>query len=357
MRRWSPVTAVLVLLGALLAGCSDSGGGSGEDDFDDYDVKVDDKTGVILGVVVDASITPVVDATVRLEPGALEATTDREGRFAFDDLEPGPYFVEARKPGYIAAEQGVEVEAGVARPDIIKILLEPDPETVPFVATTKFDGFIECSFTLFLVSFAACSIAEDFNNDVFIDFVSFEPNAKWIQSEMVWDSTQALGDSMQLSYDDPSTGAQVRMNASAGTSPLLVTLNDSVIEEFELETGKEVWMRVFSTTREGTDLVEEETWNGPWRSTVYPAYNGTVPEDVQETFNSTAHQNVGGYATLNPIGEDCLKWAVLFDACMGVGGFGGVVQQEYTVYTHTFYNFKPDPEWRFTEHGDPETPE
>jgi len=354
MLRWKAACASLMMMAVLLAGCSDEGKKDPVQDaqFDDLDVKATEETGVILGVVVDASITPLAGVTVTVEPGGDQATSDGQGRFAFDGLEAGSYFVRAEKAGYIPAEQSVDVVAGVQRPEIIKVLLEPDPTTVPYVSVDQFNGFIECSFTLVLVSYAACAEAEDFNNNVFIDFVSFEPNVQWIQSEMVWVSSQQLGDSMSLSYTDPSTGVQVGMNSSAGTSPVLVTLNQTLIEQFELGTGREVWMRIFSTSAEGTDVIEEETWNEPWRSTVYPTYNSTVPPDGKDAINGTFHDVTG----TNPIREDCVGWAALFASCMRAGGVGAVLQQEYAVYTHAFYNYQPATPWRFTEASEPPAP-
>src|SRR5688572_410097 len=96
-----PGLALSVCL-VLLAGCAANSGGepgpaSTAGDFSDLDVDATETTGVLLGVVVDETIRPIAGASVVLQGGPAgdkKATTDQEGRFAFDDLEPGTYFLQ-----------------------------------------------------------------------------------------------------------------------------------------------------------------------------------------------------------------------------------------------------------------------
>jgi TonB-dependent receptor-like protein/carboxypeptidase family protein len=68
-------------------------------------------SGSLLGIVKDETGTPVAGAMVSAV-GATPtvAVTDREGRFSFETLSPGPYFVRVHLSGYIAPRaQMVEV--------------------------------------------------------------------------------------------------------------------------------------------------------------------------------------------------------------------------------------------------------
>src|SRR5688572_18477641 len=100
MHRGTTLAALLAC--ALLAGCSGGGGAKGEDgldSLDDFDdLEATDTTGVLRGVVVDASVRPLagVDVTATGPGGQLTGTTSEAGAFGFDRLEPGTYFVSAR---------------------------------------------------------------------------------------------------------------------------------------------------------------------------------------------------------------------------------------------------------------------
>lgn len=139
-----------VVVGVGLAGCA--GGGSKEDPasqtkFDDLAVEVTATTGVILGIVVDAQIRPVADAQVTLRGAGkdLSAATDVEGRFVFDNLEPGTYFLTVTSNLHKEVQTSAEVVAGVADPPITRIQVErlfsQDPYSVQIVQ----EGFFECS--------------------------------------------------------------------------------------------------------------------------------------------------------------------------------------------------------------------
>lgn len=316
MRGLPAVLLSCLLAGAVLAGCSGSDPPSADqpDDaaFDDLGLAASETTGVIRGVVVDEAIRPVPGATVSLSGGAAKDTTSNaEGLFGFADLEPGPYFVRVEKAGFVAAQASAEVVAGVSEPEILKVLLTADPSTVPYVSTYVFDGFIECSFSLVAVGFAACSSVGQLN-DRFITVYPLDRPPQWVQSEMVWQSTQAISPELDLVYSAPGEGALLDNYAEAwGVSPLLIQVNETLAAERGLGSGTDLMIRVFNQPIEGTE-------------------------------------------TGDPVGgDDCLDRPALGGCTTGLGA---TVEQGFTIITNAFYGFTPDPAWRYVDSGPYPTP-
>ena len=107
------VWTLLLLTTVTLAGCSDDPAPEVEDPtFDEFDAPVAPDRGVIRGVVVDTAIVPLAGATVTLAGLERSTTTNENGAFQFDDLEPGSYFLEVRLLGYETVQSGTSVEAG-----------------------------------------------------------------------------------------------------------------------------------------------------------------------------------------------------------------------------------------------------
>ncbi len=147
---------VLVLLALTsLSGCAENGPkDEGGDPYDDFEYEKDSETGVILGVVVDQAIVPVADATVTVEVGGnqLTKTSDQNGRFVFAGLEPGTYFVVAKKIAYEPVQSSVVVVAGVEEPPILKLQIERLFNQDPYMQTQRFAGFVGCAYSLILIS-------------------------------------------------------------------------------------------------------------------------------------------------------------------------------------------------------------
>lgn len=176
-----------------------------------------------------------------------------------------------------------------------------DEANRPYVTLLKWEGFIECGLSVI----ALCGAADDVTNDEFITHHPLDRTPEWVQSEMVWESTQALGSGFSLWHNAGNDGA---FNASRGhwtygQSPLLHISNETVIGAQDLGTrNNEQVVRVFTGGAEGT----------------------------------------------NPLGCQSIVLVIC--------GVGAAVNQEFTVFTHIFYGYQPEADWRFTDDGEPAPP-
>lgn len=141
------IAASGILLALALAGCAGSAPPA-DDAFDDVDLSVSSTTGAIRGVVVDERIIPVVGATVKLAgpaAAARQASSDDQGRFVFDALQPGSYFLMVTSPLHKETQSSAEVVAGVAEPPVVRIQLERLFGQDPYSTQIAQEGFFECS--------------------------------------------------------------------------------------------------------------------------------------------------------------------------------------------------------------------
>ena len=298
------VAVALALLAALLAGCAD--GGSSDPQASDPaafdDVVVTDTTGAIRGVVVNEAIVPIAGALISLNDGK-NATSDDEGAFVFSNLDPGTYFLTARKLGYVDVQVSVDVVAGDKQPPVTKIQLALDPKAAkPFVQAYVFEGFIQCSGTFVAVSFAACSVVdivqEGITQDNFGVVYPMDGKPTWMQTEMTWDSTQALGGEMTVQYSwdcGSENGGFLCDHGVGGASPLVLTANQTQIDE-----------------------INEGDYNG----------TGLFVRSFNQGLKET-DPDVPGYG--NAPG----------------GGLGLTVNQRFTYYSHFFYGYQPPEGWTF----------
>lgn len=191
----------LTLLSLALAGCS---GGSNAATVGDEneELPVDDTTGGILGVAVDEAIRPLANVRVTLE-GQPEVRSGEDGKFRFTGLAPGAYVVTGTKPGHATAMRPVVVEAGVADPDVLRLVLPRIPGKEPYAQTYKLDGVYECAFGAPYIT-DSCDMAvrtaydelngtmpppfpRNVQNNVNTMFLDVGPGAQTIIQEAFWD--------------------------------------------------------------------------------------------------------------------------------------------------------------------------
>lgn len=128
----------------------------------------------LLGVVVDAAVRPVPNATVLLEGKDVARTTSSDGSFSFLDLAPGAYIVSVQADPYLAQQVGVELASGAISQ--VRVVLALDESKLPYNVTFKAEGFADAS-TVFLVGGQAYSIASDQGVELCDCLFEFNPEA------------------------------------------------------------------------------------------------------------------------------------------------------------------------------------
>ncbi len=286
--RW----LVLVL---LFAGCAQP--------VDDVAVEV--VPTMIDGVVVDDAVRAVVGARIQVVGQNLSTQTDEHGAFVLD-VGPGTHTLHVSKPGYLNAT--VEAPAGQS----VSVLLPLNPDLIPYVQESMFAGFIECGTNIVGVcaipDFASSTVCSSGGpcvgnpmSDTIWAMLPVDPNPAWIQAELVWDSTQPLGDELQLilshaSEDQFSSGTHNGdLTDVQGPSPLVASIPPAQAKAAGLGESYSVVPRVFAGSASGATQC---------------------------------------------LGATCV-------------GLGVALQQEFEVFQHSFYRMSPPDGWQFTRDGLP----
>jgi Carboxypeptidase regulatory-like domain len=281
----------VALIAVALAGCSGSPSAPPPSDVpsaEELGLEATDSTGIIRGIVVDTAIRPIAGATVTLlGSDPRSAQTDETGAFGFDDLEPGTYFLKAKKLGYHEAQQSADVVAGVLEPAAVKVQLAIDASAVtPFAESYTYEGFVECTTSVLVLCGAPNLLTGDnITNDRFTWDQYLTPGASLIQSEMVWQSTQAASPEMYFEMEgldgDCNPPDSSFFGSASGPSPIMARIDNETIEENEIGQVCPIYYSIFAGGIQGTPV-------------------------------------------------------------------GATVEQRFTMYIHAFYGYLPPDDWRFS---------
>lgn len=305
----------MALLAVAWAGCAEEGTSTELEDeaFNELDAKATEDTGVIRGVVVDPSITPIEGVTLSILNDDRSTLSNENGAFVFTGLAPGSYFISAEKAGFSSVQQGVDVVAAVDNPPVIKMQLQPDASTAPHVSTMVYEAYIQCSESLLLVGYSG-GCENDFLRSYAADELGRTPD--FAQSEMIWESTQPAGDWMTLVYSAPGDGVLLHnYQDEEGPSPQVVRANRTLMEENGVIGEYPLQLRIFNSGIEGTDIGRD--------------YGDPVDGD-----DCIERPGLGGCAT----------------------GLGATIDQQISVFTHAFFNMLPEEGWQFSVDGEPARP-
>lgn len=317
--------SILIVLTIVLAGCSDSPSSTVDDDpFSDLDTEpVASDKGLIRGLVIDDAIVPVVGATITLVGQGKETTSNENGAFVFNNLDPATYFLEISRPGFATVQQSADVVAGVATPDIVKILLQRLPGTEPYFLQAQYTGWIACEYqyAFFLGSCdQGTGLFGDPDSAVYFPIDSREP--EWVQMEVTWEHTQDFGKSLTMTMG--ACGEEYCSPYGFGDNNLCQTWSPKIL-----------WCKV------GT---EESTRSG---------YGSNY------LLNETGLGSSGPAGIAIDMSADCSACTPPETPICGAScGVGLILEQTFDAYLHVFYNWEPpNKEWFFLVDGaHPEPP-
>lgn len=272
------VAVAVALVGLLLAGCSDPPAAANEPMAEPLafeDLEVTETKGLIRGIVISETITPIAGAKVdlRLADGGQTAMSDEQGAFVFNDLEPGDYFLTVSKAGYHEVQASATVVAGVEEPPIVKVQLVIDVVNQPYTELLQWSGFLQCGAAIpFVGSLNPCAFTGSDNVHAFPFGANRTPDHG--QAEAVWTGTQPLGNYLSFGFYDPDSLASNWKSVNTA-SPAVVNATQEEIVEALGEDAEQLIVRLFpGTGPDGTNptVVVEQRYD------VYVTYfYGFVP--------------------------------------------------------------------------------
>jgi hypothetical protein len=257
--------AMATVVAVLFSGCAaqSSDGAPAEEPLAFEDLDVSATKGLIRGVVISETITPIEGATVELRLGtATQKVSDAQGAFVFTELEPGDYFLTVSKAGYFPVQSSATVVAGVADPPIVKVQLVFDAANQPFTEMLQWTGFFACGAGSNLgnppppapsgVGVNPCAVDAIACDEAGVCTLGssnthdFEFGAARLpdfgQAEAVWTGTQPLGNALNLGWHDEGTSDY---KSISGESPLVLPTTREEIVEAHDENITSLLVRIF----------------------------------------------------------------------------------------------------------------
>lgn len=231
---------------------------------DDLGLEATASTGVLLGVAVDDAIRPVANASVTARGPTGEqrtATTGADGLFGFEGLVPGTWFVEVSKVAHETAQASSDVVAGESAPPVVRVLLVFVPGELPFHTEVKVEAFVQCivpgANLCVILNLYPCAVAgwcDPIMDDtsyvlLYDELVALQRHPDWMQTELVWQSTQSLSPKLAVrpSAHSPDDGAGLdeRQDWVHGASPIVMAWDAERAAEWEMGTAEGVSFEIF----------------------------------------------------------------------------------------------------------------
>ncbi len=302
--------ALMVLVIAMLAGCSDKETSEPEAPVVPAP-PTDADHGGVQGIVVDAAVFPIPDATVTVIATGVTTQTDANGAFAIGDLLPGTHFLLIDKVGYAAIQAHVDVVAGEVSP-LLRVQLQADASELPFVEHIPYSVYMACSVSSPGGRSNTCQYVQA-RTGVALDEtpnqrVETDGYPDYVLGELLWEGTSLLGNGLTFIMSD---GTDFSPFETEGESPLHLG-----IDRAGLENGTGGW-------NEGSSAMVEPGKEFMWS------------------------WGAAGSGLTNPpvcpadLGIEDFK-------CWGVGV---TLQQRAELFTSVFYRVVPPEDYRYADHG------
>lgn len=244
------IAVAVALMAILVPGCSQPS--SVEEPVAEplafEDLETSDSKGLIRGIVISETITPIEGATVelRLTEGGKTQASDAQGAFVFRDLEPGDYFLTISKAGYFTVQASATVVAGVAEPPIVKVQLLVDVVNQPFTELQQWSGFLQCGAAIpGFGSVNPCAFTGSDNVHEFPFGANRTPD--FAQAEAVWTGTQPLGNYLSFGFYDPDSLASNWKSVNTVSPAIVNATKDEIVEAVGEEADKLI-VRLFPGT-------------------------------------------------------------------------------------------------------------
>lgn len=234
-----------VLVAVALAGCAENSKDPeaqdplvGESAFDQFELKeTPPQFGVIRGLVVDGTLRPVEGALVELMDAGRNTTTASDGLFAFKDVPPGTHFLTTSRDKYVTVQSSVDVVAGVAEPEVVKVRLDRIPGTEPRVVADTYKGFMQCSIRVPAAGFNdGCVVFSNIGlGSTQRTRVGYPgPNILWWQGELIWSSSSPTSERLCFSASRDTLAGGV----NCGANPRIQAMDRELVIKADIEEGE-----------------------------------------------------------------------------------------------------------------------
>ncbi len=225
--------AILLFVVSLLAGCI---GGDDPPETTDPNEDASEGLGTISGKILTVNLDAVTNGRVQLakdKEGVASTTTDEDGRYQINNVEPGDYRLQAS--GACCKENVKRISVAEDEEVSVDMQLEPfssDDLQEPRVERHEWTGFLACTVRAGLGA-NVCGIveiaAENATDDDFLHAWKIGPGLETVVGGMVWEAPGAsLGDELVILMEVfERSNAAPEYTRKDGPSP----------QEFRVESG------------------------------------------------------------------------------------------------------------------------
>lgn len=190
--------------------------------------------GRLQGIVHDAALSPVANATVEDARTSAKSVTDAAGYFELVGLETGEHLLYVTASGFVTRSLTIQARNGTTFE--VDIALEPAASVEPYVETRELTGFFACAL---VVNGEAqdCASADPNHRDTF----EFElaPSGKNMVLELQYDPADSPGGSHFLLHAETvGYGAQdIDLGSAGGEGYARIEVPTAVLAKYYPEGG------------------------------------------------------------------------------------------------------------------------